>query len=230
MIADDVADVLAELVRDTGAVAARIVAEEELAPEGSARLAALGDGDYLRVELPVRAASESDARPALDFEAAIERAVRLLRTIRRRWEAERLPALSHVRGHGGPPAASRVLDRIERYLRALADIDRAANAFVTRGPRLVASARSPSELESSRWPLLARRVLGVHAPGSSHGEVVDPDAYAMTFWYDATLVVLLDEPFALDFVRHRCRQVARELCNLLPLLDPGPPSNAAERL
>ena len=44
----------------------------------------------------------------------------------------------------------------------------------------------------------------------------------MSFWYDAALVVLLAEPYALDFVRHRARQVARELANLLPLLEPDP--------
>jgi hypothetical protein len=69
--------------------------------------------------------------------------------------------------------------------------------------------------------------LSTHAPGSSHGEIVDPDAFAMSFWYDAALVVLLAEPYAVDFVRHRCRQVARELCNLLPLLDPDPDAPAA---
>ena len=83
------------------------------------------------------------------------------------------------------------------------------------------------EIETSRWPFLARRALATHAPGSSHGEVIDPDAYAMSFWYDAVLVVLLAEPYATDFVRHRCRQVARELCVLLPLLDPDPEAPAA---
>ena len=59
--------------------------------------------------------------------------------------------------------------------------------------------------------------------------MVDPDAYAMSFWYDAALVVLLVEPYAIDFVRHRCRQVARELANLLPLLEPDPEAPAAIR-
>ena len=112
-------------------------------------------------------------------------------------------------------------------MQALAGIDRAPNAFVTRGTTLVAAARAPDEHESSRWPFLARRALATKDPDSSHGEVVDPDAYAMSFWYDASLVVLLAEPYAIDFVRHRCRQVARELCNLLPMLDPDPDAPAA---
>jgi hypothetical protein len=41
--------------------------------------------------------------------------------------------------------------------------------------------------------------------------------------------VLLSEPYAIDFVRHRCRQVARELANLLPLLDPDPETPAVIR-
>ena len=112
-------------------------------------------------------------------------------------------------------------------MQALAQIDRATNAFVTKGTQMIASARPPDEQEAGRLQFLARRVLATHAPNSSHGEVVDPDAYAMTFWYDAALVVLLAEPYAIDFIRHRCRQVARELCNLLPLLDPDPDAPAA---
>ena len=41
------------------------------------------------------------------------------------------------------------------------------------------------------------------------------------------LILLLTEPYATDFVRHRCRQVSRELCNLLPLLEPDPEAPAA---
>jgi hypothetical protein len=51
----------------------------------------------------------------------------------------------------------------------------------------------------------------------------------MSFWYDAVLVVLLVEPYAVDFVRHRARQVARELTNLLPLLEPDPEAPAVIR-
>jgi len=221
VIDDEVRQALKELVDEIGAVSARIVEQDDLRTGVPARTLALGGGEYLRVELPTRSSREHDV------EAAFERVTRQLRAIRRRWEVARLPEVTVA--PGATPDGPRVLDRIEGYMKALAGIDRASNAFVTRGAHLIAAARVPDEHEASRLGFLARRALATHAPGSSHGEVVDPDAYAMSFWYDATLVILLAEPFALDFVRHRCRQVARELCVLLPLLDPDPEAPAAIR-
>jgi hypothetical protein len=221
VIDDEVTEALSALVEETGAMAARIVTGDDPAPSGPSRLLALGGGEHLRVDL-------SDGEPHADLDAAFERAVRQLRAIRRRWEVAQLPAIAFART-GPRPLTERAHDRIVKFLQALAEIDRAGNAFVARGGALIAAAHPPSEAEGARWPFLARRVLGVHAPGSSHGEIVDPDAYAMTFWYDAVLVVLLAEPYAVDFVRHRCRQVARELCNLLPLLEPDPEAPAAIR-
>ena len=224
-IVDECLGVLRELVDDIGAVSARIVEHDELRTGVPARTPALGGGEYLRVELGSRHSRNADV------EVAFDRTVRQLRAIRRRWEIARLPEVSVT--HGASPSQGKVLERIESYLRGLAGIDRACNAFLTRGtapaPRLVAAARPPDELEAMRWPFLARRALANHAPGSSHGEIVDPDAYAMSFWYDAVLVVLLVEPYAVDFVRHRARQVARELANLLPLLEPDPEAPAAIR-
>lgn len=247
MIEDDVRDALKELVEEIGAVSARIVEDDDLRTGVPARTLALGGGEYLRVELPTRVEREAgedegelaerrarDPEPErpgarrareVDIEAAFEKITRQLRAIRRRWEVSRLPEVSV--SPGVLPAGGKVIERIESLLQALAGIDRATNAFVTKGSQLVAAARPPDELEASRWPFLARRALATHAPGSSHGEVVDPDAYAMSFWYDASLVILLAEPYGVDFVRHRCRQVARELCNLLPLLDPEPEAPAA---
>lgn len=220
-IDDEVRAALRALVDEIGAVSARIVEHDDARTGVPSRTLALGGGEFLRVELPTRSGRDSD------IEAAFERVVRQLRAIRRRWEAARLPELTVA--PGAVPSADRVSERISAYLRALASIDRASNALVTRGTELVACATPADELAATRWPFLARRALSTHAPGSSHGEVVDPDAYAMSFWYDATLVVLLAEPYAVDFVRHRCRQVARELVNLLPLLDPEPDSPAAIR-
>src|SRR4051812_18625196 len=161
----------------------------------------------------------------VEVEAAFDRTVRQLRAIRRRWEIARLPEVTIA--PGAQPTNGRVIERIQGYLGALAGIDRASNALVTRGARLIAAARAPDELEATRWPFLARRALASHAPHSSHGEVVDPDAYAMSFWYNAALIVLLAEPYALDFVRYRSRHVARELVHLLPLLEPDPDNPAA---
>jgi hypothetical protein len=222
VIEDEVRETLRELVEEIGAVSARIVEHDDLRTGVPARTLALGGGEYLRVELPTRTNRESDV------EAAFERATRALRAIRRRWEVARLPEIAVTPGSQSPPS-DKIIERIEVFLRGLAQIDRASNAFVTRGTQLLASARPADEVESSRWPFLARRALATHAPGSSHGEVVDPDAYAMSFWYDAALVVLLAEPYAVDFVRFRTKAVARELANLLPLLEPDPDAPAAIR-
>lgn len=223
---DEVREVLRGLAEETGATSARIVEHDDLRTGVPARTLALGGGEYLRVELPTRV---DRAGRTHDVEAAFERAIRQLRAIRRRWELARLPEVTVAPGAAGAPSAGRVAERIEHFLRGLASVDRARNAFCVRGTQLVGVARPPDELEATRWELLARRARATHAPGSSHGEIVDPDAYAMSFWYDAALVVLLAEPYALDFVRHRCRQVARELANLLPLLEPDPETPAAIR-
>jgi hypothetical protein len=245
-IDDEVRDVLKDLVDEVRATSARIITDEDNARSGiPARTIALGGGEYLRIELPTRVARtpgrESEMEPeqagpnmerdelasarGADVEAAFERAIRQLRAIRRKYEAARLPEV--VVAPGAQPTSDKVLERIESYMKALATLDRVSNAFVTKGTHLVASARTADDVEGSRWQFLARRALSTHAPGSSHGEIVDPDAFAMSFWYDAALVVLLAEPYAVDFVRHRCKQVARELCNLLPLLDPDPNAPAA---
>ncbi len=214
-------EVLRELVTETGAVSARVIESDDSRTGVPARTLALGGGEFLRVELPTRTSRE------FDLDAALERTTRQLRAIRRRHEVARLPEVTYA--PGVVASGERVTDKIEVFLRALASIDRATNAFVTLGTKLIASARPADDNEASRWQFLARRALATHAPGSSHGEIVDPDAYAMSFWYDAALVVLLAEPYALDFVRHRCRNVARELSVLLPLLDPEPEAPAAIR-
>jgi hypothetical protein len=224
-IEDEVREALRELVQEIGAVSARIVEHDDLRTGVPARTLALGGGEYLRVELPTRV--DRTQVPEHDVEAAFDRITRQLRAIRRRWEVARLPEV--MVSPGTVPTRDLVTNRIETYMKGLAGIDRASNAFVTRGTQLIACARPADEVEESRWPFLARRALSTHAPHSSHGEVIDPDAYAMSFWYDAALVVLLAEPYALDFVRHRCRQVARELSNLLPLLEPDPEAPAAIR-
>lgn len=220
----EVRDVLRALVEEIGAVSARILENDDIRTGVPARTLSLGGGEYLRVELPTRVDRGSGREH--DVEAAFERATRQLRAIRRRWEISRLPEVTVT---PGAPASNRVVERVAHFLTALANVDRAINAFCTRGTQLVVAARQPDELEAARWPFLARRALATHAPGSSHGEVVDPDAYAMTFWYDAVLVVLLTEPYGVDFVRHRCRQVAREIANLMPLLEPDPEAPAAMR-
>jgi hypothetical protein len=221
MIDDEVRAALRELLDDVGATSARIALSDDARSGVPARTLPLGGGEYLRVELPTR------NERGVDVDGALERATRQLRAIRRRWEAARLPEL--VVAAGAAPPGERVIDRIEGYLRALASIDRASNALVARGTQLIAAANLPDEPQDARWTFLVRRALATKDPGSSHGEVIDPDAYALSFWYDAVLVVLLAEPYAIDFVRYRCKHVARELCVLLPLLEPDPDAPAALR-
>lgn len=220
-LADEVTEVLRTLVAEIGAVSARITEHDEVRTGVPARTLALGGGEFLRVELGTRSSSD------VPIEQAFEHVTRQLRAIRRRWEVARLPEV--FVGPGTVPTSDKVTDRIAHFLKGLASIDRATNAFVTRAGKLVAAATPPDETETSRWQFLARRTANTHAPGSSYGEVVDPDAYAMSFWYDCTLIVFLAEPYGIDFVRHRCRQVARELANLLPMLEPDPDAPAAIR-
>ncbi|MBL9013565.1 MAG: hypothetical protein JNL83_05295 [Myxococcales bacterium] len=218
---DEVVEVLRALVQDIGAVSARITEHDDQRTGVPARTLALGGGEFLRVELGTRSSGD------VPIEQAFEHVTRQLRAIRRRWEVARLPEC--LVGPNTVPTSDKVTDRIASYLKGLAGIDRASNAFVTRAGKLVASANPPDEAETSRWQFLARRTANTHAPGSSYGEIVDPDAYAMSFWYDCALIVFLAEPYGIDFVRHRCRQVARELANLLPMLDPDPDAPAAVR-
>jgi len=222
-VEDEVREVLRELIEQIGAVSARIVENDDARIGVPARTLALGGGEYLRVELSTRTTTAPG-----DVEAAFDRVTRQLRAVRRRWEVARLPEVTVTPG-AGAPTRDRVTMQIEAYMKGLASLDRASNAFVTSGTQLIACATPAGELEGSRWPFLARRALASHAPHSSHGEVVDPDAYAMSFFYDCALIVLLAEPYGLDFVRHRCRQVSRELAHLLPLLDPDPETPAMIR-
>jgi hypothetical protein len=218
---DEVRASLRELVDELGALSARIVEHDDLRTGIPARTLPLGGGEFLRVELPARTNHEHD------LEQVLERATRQLRAIRRRWEIDRLPEI--MVAPGVVPTGVRVIERIESYLQALSSIDRATNCVLARAGQLVASARPPDELEAARWPFLARRALATHAPNSSYGEVVDPDAYAVSFYYGAVIVLLLAEPYAIDFVRHRARQVTRELAVLLPMLDPEPGAPAVVR-
>ncbi len=228
MIEDETRDALRELVESIGATSVRITLAVDERTGIPARTVPLGGGEYLRIESPSRA----DER-AHDVEAAIDRVVRQLRTIRRRWEAAHLPEVVVVAKIDSGPVTSgeRVIERMKSFLEALAGSASApgGNAILVVRGNLLVSARAPDEVEATRWPFLAKRVLATHAPHSSHGEIVDPDAYAMSFWYDAAIVILLVEPFAIDFVRHRCRSVAREIANLLPLLEPDPHAPAMVR-
>ena len=71
---------------------------------------------------------------------------------------------------------------------------------------------------------LARRVEAAPRPAR---ELADPDVFVLGFWYQAAIAVFFADTYPVDFVRHRCRLVARELVELLPDLDPEPDRPAA---
>ena len=228
MLDDEVRQILRELVEELGARSAVITEEPDERSGVPARTTPLGGGGFLRVELGTR----SHAGQTVDV--ALERCVRALRAAARRWETG-LPTMGV--GAAGAPAADvaaavaldKVKERIGAYLSALAGIGQVENALLLVKGAVIASGRIVQELEEARWPFIARRVAAAREAGSSHGELADPDFYAVEFWYGATLVLYLTPPYALDFVRFRCRQVTRELAQLLPLLEPDPAAPAAIR-
>jgi hypothetical protein len=222
---DEVKAILRELLAATGGASATIAPANGESPLGDlidgSKVAPLGNGNELRIE-----PGEKDLQ-APEVAAAIEHAVRALRASARRWDSQ-LPSVSV----GSPPenGHERAAARIAAFLGALANVQHARNACVVVDHRMVAWAQTPEALDEARWPLLERRAHAQAHPGeSSHGEIVDPDVYAVTFWYGAALIVYFAGPYGVDFIRHRARLVTRELAVLLPLLDPDP-SAPAQRL
>jgi hypothetical protein len=221
---DEVKAILRELLAATGGATATIAPAngeqtgEPAAPSpAQTRVAPLGGGNELRLDLGP--AIESSAG-STELAAAVEHAVRALRAAARRWDAA-LPVVTI----GTPPTSGheRAQQRIVAFLGALASVQHARNACVVVDHRMVAWANPPEPLDEARWPLLERRAHAAASPGAtSHGELTDQDAYAVTFWYGAALIVYFAGPYGVDFIRHRARLVTRELALLLPLLDPGP--------
>jgi hypothetical protein len=169
------------------------------------------------------------ARAAASRAEALERAARAVRACARRWGVDELPELQV------PPtteaADERVLERIRAFLVALANTHAADNAIVLLKGQVVAAARPVEPLHAERLPFVIRQVDAAAArrSGSSHGEIAGEDVLAVSFWFGAHLAVFFGGPYATDFVRHRVRLVARELSQLLPLLDdpPRPPARLA---
>lgn len=219
MFDDEVRAILRELLAATGGEAAVIAPANGDRPGGPFEIAPLGGGTELRLALPEEA---DPAQPELG--RAVDHAVRALRAAARRWDQ----ALPEVRIGGAPQnGGARVGERIRAYLEALANVQHARNACVVVDHRMIAWAHPPEPLDEARWPLLERRAHAAAQPGTtSHGELTDRDAYAITFWYGAALIIYFSAPYGIDFVRHRARLVTRELSLLLPLLEPDPTSPA----
>ncbi len=238
MYQDELRQVLDDLKEATGALSAAIVrpeddrrprvVREEPEPEredepaddsadqvADERIVPLGGGAFLLV----RFAAPEDKSALERRDAAIERAVRALRACARRWEKDRFPAMT--RGEV-IPAPVRVLERIESFLLALANTQHAANALVILRGELVTSAEPLEDAHRDRVPLVLKqlRTETERRKGeSSHAELHQDDLYAMTFWFEACLIVFFAGPYSIDFMRHRARRVTRELAHLLPALD-----------
>lgn len=223
VLVEQVRVVLGELRTTLGARRASVVPRGAPDPEvhgtGGLRTMPLGGGARLELELGPM------VRPDDEVDAALENAVRALRAAAREAQAD-LPAVTVL--SGAAPRPARVVDRIQAYLHALAALHGGQNALCTVSGDVVASARPPDALEVARAELLVRRCqAAARASGHSHGDLADPDAYVLTFWIGAALVVYFAGPYPTDFVRHRARGVARELAYLLPDLEPDPAAPAA---
>jgi hypothetical protein len=222
-LAEHVRLILSDLRASLGARRASVLPRGTPDPEvtGAGGLRALPLGGGARLELELGAM----VRPDDEVDLALEQAVRELRSAARDGGGE-LPAVTVVAGTSGRTA--RVADRVHQYLEALTALHGGQNALcIVRGD-IVSAAIEPSDLERSRAELLIRRAqAAAKAAGHTHGDLADPDAYVLTFWLSAALVVYFAGPYSTDFVRHRARGVARELAELLPELDPDPAAPAA---
>lgn len=227
MIEHEVREILQGLLEESGSISAAIVGDDGHLGVPTARRP-LGGDRTLQVELASRTRKDGNdgERGELSVDARLEIAVRQLRALARRWNAAQLPLMRVPPSSASP---QRVIQRIEAFLRALVGSAGARNAIVVRRSQLVAAAAPLDEVWASRLSFLARRVQSTATSKSSHGEVIDPDAFAIAFYYDAVLIVVIDAPYAVDFLRHRCRMVARELSLLLPMIEPDPETPAMIR-
>lgn len=209
---------LADLLDQLGARRISVVPVGGTAPPlgvGGVRTLPLGGGARLEIELGAIGRADDEV------DRALEEAVRGLRALGRDHRAP-LPAVSVT--SAGPV---RILDRIRAYVHALGEIHGAQNAILLVNGAVLIARREPDLLERERLDLLRRRLeVAARQRGSSHADLADTDAYSLSFWHRAVLVLYFAGPYPVDFVRHRSRAVARELSELLPDLDPEPESPA----
>lgn len=222
----EVDDILRELLRAPGTLAARLAAVGGDAEGDGERRLPLGVG----AELVVTVADE----PPAELAQTIEQAARELRSCIRRYGLEAIP---EVRLSGRAPRSRAVLlRRVESLLAAFAAMHGAVAVALLRGTDVVAVGGALDGERADRLAFLRKRVDAVaerQRGKSSHGEVVGDDVYARSFWFDAYLVVFFSgsagSEWSVDFVRHRARAVARELAVVLPHLDDDPPAPASIR-
>lgn len=114
--------------------------------------------------------------------------------------------------------------RIQQFLKGLVDSSELYQVALTCRGRLIASAYALDEIDESRLELLMRQldIASQKSEGTRHGELVRDDLFARSFWYGAALFGFANKPYSVDFVRHRCKLVSRELANHLSMLDDDP--------
>lgn len=215
---DEVRAVLADLLDRLGARRISVVPPQGTPPPlgpGGLRTLPLGAGARLEVELGAIGRADEQV------DRALEEAVRALRQLARDHHAT-LPA---VTVHGAGPV--RVLDRIRAYVLALGELHGAQNAILLVRDEVLVASRDPDPLERARLELIGRRLEATaRQRRTSHADLADADAFSLSFWHRAALVLYFAGPYPVDFVRHRTRLVARELSELLPDLDPEPSAPA----
>ena len=179
----------------------------ELLPDEVDPVAPWGEGDAEGQDEEIKNASD-DA--SVFSSEPIERAVRALRAAARRWAEPNVPLIRWPSLETAAPR-ERVLERIDRYLQALATASNADIAMLVRGGEHVASSAEATELQTERLPFLLRQVAadGAARHGTSFGDVCAEDFYARTFWVDSAVVLFFSTKFAPDFVRHRVKLVCR---------------------
>lgn len=178
----------------------------------------LGNGGYLHAFWATRAAPQLLAVRRQN----LEQGVRRLRDCFRKHDT---PFWPHLRMPSDSPDPRRlILARIQQFLRGLVDTSALHQMVLTCGGRIIASALPLDPIDGDRLDLLSRQLRrsSEQTPGSDHGELAQSDVYACSFWYGAALFGFCKTAYSEDFVRHRSKQVAKELVHLLTMLEGEP--------
>lgn len=221
MLEDEITELLREFMTTSQAHAVQIIPEDQTENQTlplHSQCAKLGMGCLLCATFHNR---ESPDAPQSRSEF-LERSARALRACIKQdgsaqWPLVRIPNAS-------PDPRRVILARIQQFLRGLVDSSDLYQVALTCRGHLIASGYPLAEIDESRLDLLMRQldVASDKTIGSDHGELVRDDLFAQSFWYGAALFGFANKPYAEDFVRHRCKQVSRELAHLLALLDGAP--------
>jgi hypothetical protein len=219
---DELRDILRDLRADLGARSVSIEdmrTDEGLEANPKRRVAALGDGAELVVDLP------SDA--TVDDLAAIERASRAIRSSARRWNRHSLPRRQST--YQESDRRGQVIERMRTYLLAFCGSTDCSVAVVVHRGTVLATSAPLSDLEESRLTFIVRQAdaEAKSADGTSHAAVFGDDFFAATFYFGAVLIAFAQDFASRDFTKHHAKRVSRELVHLIELLDDGPPDPAA---